>query len=294
MTEATHYAFSDDSKHKEGRYCSLSLVTLEKRNFSFLNSKLEIILQDSDIKNEFKWKKLRNKKYKSVAEKIIDFVFENSNSIRIDILIWHLEDKRHKNVLRRDDEEDLVRMYYHLLSSTLSKKWPVQGSLWEWFPDKQSSVNWALLKECINNKKHNCISDLFGLNPGFEQVRVLNVKPSDSHEKKFIQIADLFAGIGIYSYVSFKRYKKWEQQNTSELNLFLEQTSNPKDDLSFTNSEKYRFQIIDYFNKKAKQHKLQISFERSKGFKSYNPRKFIDFWLYEPQSENDKAPQKKP
>jgi hypothetical protein len=284
--EFTHYAFSDGSRHKDGRYNSLAITTLRKEFFGSLNKQLKKILEDSGIDKEFKWKKLDSAKYRFAAEKLIDFVFKNQNALRIDILIWDLEDSRHKNLSGRDDSENLVRMYYHLVSTVLSRRWPISNSLWNWYPDQQSSVNWETLKDCISNKKHACVSDLFQQNPNFEQVNLKSPEPSESNKHPFIQLSDLFAGMGAYSFGHFDRYKKWQQQKSSQILLL------PEKKHKFSNSENERFSIMEQFNKICKGCGLQIAFDTTRGFKSYVPGNFINFWLYEPQHEHDKAPRK--
>ena len=57
-------------------------------------------------------------------------------------------------------------------------------------------------------------------------------------------------------------------------------------------SEKERFKIMTQFNNICKANKLQIAFNSTRGFKSHNARIFLNFWLYEPQCEYDKAPQR--
>ncbi len=285
----THCAFSDDSKHESDRYNSLALVTLEVKNFLSFNEELKKILEDSDISDEFKWNKVRNAKYRFAAEKLIDIVFKNKIHMRVDVLIWDLEDNRHKNLPGRDDSENLVRMYYHLLSTTLSKRWPISNTTWQWYPDEQSSVDWNMLQDCISNKRHKCVADLFGQNPSFEQVSIQHIQPSNSKYYFFIQLADLFAGMGAYSYGNFDQYKKWEQQKNSQLSLFEDRN---KRLVEFTNSKQERFRVIEKFNKMCKSNAMQIALESSRGFKSYIPSNFINFWLYEPQHEYDRAPQK--
>ena len=282
----THYAFSDDSKHKDGRYNSLAITTLGKEKFDSLNNQLKKLLKDSGIRDEFKWEKLRNAKYRFAAKKIIEFAFKNQNLLKIDIIIWDLKDMRHKNLARRDDSENLVRMYYHLVSSTLSNRWHISNSCWKWCPDQQSSVNWGTLKECISNKKHACVADLFQQNPNFEQVNLEDIKPSKSSKHPFIQVSDLFAGMGAYSFGHYDKYKKWQNQKSPQISLF------PEDKEKFNNSEKDRFQIMEGFNKMCKDRKLRIAFDSTRGFKSHTPEVFINFWLYEPQHKYDKAPQK--
>jgi len=284
-----HCAFSDDSKHADGRYNSLAITTLKIEDIDLLNLQVKKLFKDSGLLgkgDEFKWEKLRNAKYRLMAEKIIDFVFNNASLMRIDIIIWDIEDARHKDLKNRDDSENLVRMYYHLVSATLSRRWPIPNSQWEWYPDEQSSVDWDALEDCINNKKHICVVDLFRQNPNFEQVYLNSIEPSKSYEYPFIQISDLFAGMGTYSFGHFDKYKKWQEQNSLQTSLFDEENQ------KFSNSEKERFSIMEKFNKMAKKYKLQIALDTTRGFKSHKSNNFINFWPYEPQHVYDKAPQK--
>ena len=46
----THVAFSDDSKHKDGRYNSLCLVSLSRNKHEELNSEVKDLLIRSDVK----------------------------------------------------------------------------------------------------------------------------------------------------------------------------------------------------------------------------------------------------
>ncbi len=281
----SHLAFSDDSSHQDGRYNSLSLVSLKKNEQKDLNSELECILSDSGISSEFKWSKVNDAKYRLAAKKLVDFVFKQANnSLRIDTIIWDLSDYRHEGVVGRDDNENLVRMYYHLTSTTLSKRWPIKNTQWTWKPDVQSSVDWSTLQDCIKNKKHNCTQDLFEDNPEFAEVNLENIEPSDSKNHPLIQLADLFAGMGAYSYGHFEKYQSWKEQNETQTSMF---NDNNED---FSNSEEERFKVMKDFNNKCKDNKLQIAFESKEGFYSHDPSKFINFWLYTPQHSEDKAP----
>lgn len=38
--------------------------------------------------------------------------------------------------------------------------------------------------------------------------------------------------------------------------------------------------------------RIQIAFNSTRGFNSHKPENFINFWLYDPQHENDKTPVK--
>jgi len=285
MMSATHIAFSDDSRHVDGRFNSLAVVSLEYRNFSEIQHGFIEILKSSDITEEFKWEKLRNAKYRFAARKLIDFVFENHNKLRVDTLIWDLEDKRHKGIVSRDDAQNLVRMYYHLVSTTFSKRWHIKSTRWEWYPDKQSDVDWDTLKDCIQNKKHRCIKDFFKVNPAFQTVSIKRITPSESHNYPLIQVADLFAGMGSYSRGHYQKFRQWIDAVSGQGKLFSNEGAS-----NFSNREKERFHVIDYFNQESKKRRLQIGLESTLGFKSHNPSVFINYWPYEPQHELDKAP----
>jgi len=285
MIPAIHIAFSDDSKHVEGRFNSLALVSLRHDHYEHIESPLKNILKDSSITDEFKWEKLRTAKYRHAALKMIDFTFQNQDKLRVDILIWDLEDWRHKGIAGRDDAQNLVRMYYHLVSTTFSKRWPIENVLWEWYPDRQSDVDWRTLQDCIQNKKHRCVQDLFKINPQFQTVSIRKITPSSSKDYPLIQLADLFAGMGSYSWGSCQRFREWKTNVSGQRSFF----SNGETQ-DFSNSEKERFQVVDYFNRECKERRLRIGLESTGGFKSYNPKRFINFWLYEPQHPLDRAP----
>lgn len=278
----THFAFSDDSKHKAGIYNSLALVTCSESNAAKFHKELGVILKSSGIESEFKWAKLAGARYRLAAQKIIAFVLKNIDKVRIDVLIWNLDDPRHKNVSKRDDRENLVRMYYHLVSTILSKRWPLRNTDWMWYPDKQSSVRWQTLQNCIGNKKHECVADLFAINSNFERVK-LSIRPVASHKYPLVQVADLFAGMGAYSWGHFNKFMSWKN-SMGQQRLFNQK------EIAFTNSEKERFPVMEELRERCGKLKLNVSLENSRGFRSYDPQKHINFWPYEPQHEFDRAP----
>jgi len=145
------------------------------------------------------------------------------------------------------------------------------------------------LQQCISGKKHDLVKDLFGLNRIFESVSMDNITPSCSEtECILIQIADFFAGIGAYSWGHYIKFQEWKESQSLQLDLFGD-----KKEIELSNKEKVKFEVMDYLIKKQKEFKLSISFESTMGFKTNNPNDPINYWLYKPQSDNDKAPIKK-
>ncbi len=282
-----HVAFSDDSQHEKGRFWGLGLVSLKEENYKKLIPKIQTTFAESGVEKEFKWEKVKNAKYKLCAEKIHDFVLSNSENLRVDVLIWDMQDERHKNVRGRSDTENLNRMYYHLLSDVLSKRWH-EKAVWEWYPDEQSAIDWRELGTCLVTKKYRTFQDMFGITDSeFKRLNIESINPTESHAHPFLQIADYFTGLGVYSYGHFERYEKWLLAKSGQQSLFGQ-----LEPVTFSNSEQMRFPLLDSFTEKCKNGSLQISLVRTKGLYTWNQDTNINFWLYKPQHENDKAPQK--
>ncbi len=286
----SHVAFSDDSEHKDGQYNSLCLITCSILDLPSLRQELEEIFQKSGIESEFKWSKLRSAsaKYKFCAERLEKFIFKNIHKLRVDTLIWDMKDSRHKEP-GRDDNENLARMYYHLLYSTLNNRWE-KNATWLWTPDHQSSINWQFLGECLVSKKQKVLSNLFDTDvKSFNTLGLKVIKPANSQEEPFIQLADYIAGLGTYSYGHFNKYQTWIDTISGQGILFSNDL-NKNEELSET--EKIRFLFIESFLQKSKTYKLTLSFKKTSGFKTNDPRDKINFWLYTPQHSLDKAPSK--
>lgn len=282
-----HLAFSDDSGHQDGQYNALGLITFPALHEVSFRTELQEIFIESDVGTEFKWQKVRDAKYKFLAEKIHAWVFRNLHKIRLDILIWNMRDRRH-SIEGRNDNANLGRMYYHLVGNTLSRRWGETAN-WFWCPDHQSGINWQELGECLVSKKHKVVADLFGINESnFRTLKIKSIKPIESDKEVFIQIADYFAGLGAYSYGHFQKYKQWESLQSNQPSLFGEVV----EAANFSNSESVRFHLIQHFNTSCRNALMSISFDSTGGFKTHNPSSPVNFWLYIPQNELDKAPRK--
>lgn len=281
-----HLAFSDDSGHEDGRYNSLGLITFPFRYEASLCDELKTIFSSSGINGEFKWQNIRGAKYKFAAEKLHAFIFSHLDKIRVDVLIWDMKDSRHKDISGRDDDANIGRMYYQLVRNVLSKRWD-NNSSWFWRPDKQSSMDWKTLGKCLVSKKYQLAADLFGINKtDFIKLKLKMIRVVESHKEIFVQVADYFAGLGAYSYGHFEKYKEWEVAQRGQSSLFEDK----KVVKNWSNSEKVRFPLISCFNNECKSKILTVGLNSTKGLKTHDPSKPINFWLYTPQHMLDKAP----
>jgi hypothetical protein len=290
--KVSHLAFSDESHWNRGRYRGIGLVTIGINKYEEANKQIISILNESNIE-EIKWQKIQGAKYRFAALKLCEFAINSAinNILRIDVLIWDIEDSRHK-IKKRDDIANLQRMYYHLFKYVLKECWP-DNLMWELRPDDHHGIDWQNLKNFLSKKEIDIgivNIDLFKDKTFKLLIRhafhISDICPKDSKSEPFIQLADFFVGLVIFSREHYEKFKLWKNKKGPQLSLIEQEVDN------ISISENERFQILDSFNQMCKKNKLQISLDGSKGLRSKNPNKHINFWWYEPQHDEDKAPTK--
>ncbi|MDW8287416.1 MAG: hypothetical protein RMJ89_05045 [Flammeovirgaceae bacterium] len=292
IAEVSHIAFSDESYYTNDRYRSVAVVTFESGNRERFTNAFHQLLGSSQV-SEFKWSKLRQARERFAAIKLIDEVIllAQKNLIRLDVLIWDTQDSRHQ-VEGRDDIANLQRMYYHLFKNVLKTRWSAQ-STWFLFPDENSALDWQSVQDFLDTAglSFQISSGLFDNKPfSFRLSRdfeIVGIKEISSEKEPLCQVADLFAGIGAYSHSAFAKYLEWEERQNGQMRLFTEEAV---ENQKFTNSENERFIIIKHLDDSCKKNKFRVSLKSGKGFKTFNPRFPINFWMYEPQNSKDKAP----
>lgn len=217
--------------------------------------------------------------------------------IHINTLIYSNVDSR-SGIVGRDDNANMSRMYYQLYKNTFLKNW--KKGKWLLKPD-QFNLDWDDLKLYLNTGKSCSIEhdiDLFNRQKRKEKLfEVIDIeKGIESHKEVLVQVADMFAGMAIYSYNNYERICEYIE--------YLEDLETPslfgsKEVIKFdSNSEKIRIPFVVNFQKRCKKHSLGVSLKNSRtaGLHTYRNRNYnfppINFWLYSPQGDYDKAPKK--
>lgn len=291
-TLPTHIAYADESYYTKERYRSIAVVTFAAKLHDQIKQTFWECISSSGI-NEFKWVKLRQARERFAAFKIIDASISLAvrRQLRIDVLIWDTQDSRHR-IHGRDDVANLERMYYHLFKNVLQRRWPL-GSKWCLFPDENSALDWVSVQDYLDSAGFTVSVNIDLFDQDFFRIRllhdfqILRVQEVSSADEPICQVADLFAGIGVYSYLKYSKYKDW---------LLAEQDRLPFDsgvNFELSNSELERFRVMKHFNECCRNHKLGVGLLSSRGLRTYNPRSPVNFWLYEPQHPGDKAPVRK-
>jgi hypothetical protein len=280
--------FTDESGYNTGKIRSLAMLSMPTEYVENCNNMLEKILSEKDIKiKSFKWYKIQNNKKCKVLVQILDYLFNmlKENHVRIDVLMWNIQDSRH-NVLQRDDITNLEIMYYNLMKNVVSKRWE-SGKEWKIISDRNSTIDWKKLKDILSNKgliKYEPVGSKLSIKIGYPLV---NITESSTKENYLIQIADIFAGMGRTSYEDVEKYKEYIIYKESPTKLISSETQ------KFSNRDRYRCYFYNCVKKFTELNKYNVSLESAGGFKSWNPKVPLNFWFYTPQHEEDKAPTKK-
>ena len=283
-----YVAYADESYARAERFRSICSFSFPLDNHDDIDSELTEVLEKSNV-SEFKWKKLKSAKYRFCAEKIVKYIINNQPkyNLRIDVLIWDTHDDRHK-VKSRDDRANFERMFFHLLKYSMKRR--ENNSGWSIFPDERVDIDWSTINECLNYvgvEREEIENPLFGNFLSDPHYLVKEFREVQSHECPCCQIADLFAGISVYSKINYKRFAKWRESTNEGYSLF-----GSNDSIKLTNSEAERFKVLRFLNAACKKRNLGVSLKSEKCLFTYDPTNPINFWHYVPQHESDKAPKK--
>jgi hypothetical protein len=289
-SDITHIAFADEHNYDSGsgRFGSIALITMKKGSYKIVCERVSKSISDAGVRAEFRWKKTKYNKQKQAAINLLDEAVDLAlnNLIRIDVIVWDYQDSRH-NIADRDNIKNFHIMYHRLLTNTLYKFWP-DGSIWIFYPDETTCVNWGDVLSFSNIRSVKRTEDsLFELSQALKSYHVRQIKQVASEKSPVSQLADLFAGLIPYSRHC---YDKYEAIKIGKEGGALLKTG----EIEFASLDINRYEIIKCLLKHKEKQKFGISFESSKGFRSRNPAKDfpLNFWWYEPQHEKDKAPVK--
>lgn len=285
----SHCAFSDESGYNTGRYRSIGMVSMPFEELSSIENKILSICNEFNISRlkNLKWGQLKNNKKRDCANNIITYIVENAikEKLRVDVLVWDIQDSRHK-VQGRDDVQNLQRMYYHLMKNIFIERWP-GVNFWKILPDQNCALDWndmALYlehKSMVSAIKKSDKSPKLSLE--LENMCFLDIIEADSSDNVLIQVADFFAGMARYSREKYDTYDEWCIQK-------IGQTRFIPTNIELSNADKHRCFIMSNFDSICKSKSLGVSLRSSKGFKTFNPNNRINFWFYIPKSDKDKAP----
>lgn len=281
-----YVSFSDESYTTAVRFRGICAVSFPRDRLDFIEDEIKRILHESGVEDEFKWQKTRNAKYRLCADKLFRFAIKQitESAMRVDVLVWDTHDRRH-DVAARDDEANYERMFFHLLKNVMKKR--ERNSLWHIFPDEKLGIDWNTIEDCLGNfgqridaMPHALIRDLF--TDPFYQIKTF--KQVASSASVSVQLADFFAGIGVFAREKSQKYFQWIDDGPGMLSLFVTKKDAP------SGADRERFRLIHDLNRLCKEHRLGVSLESRRYLWTPEPRNPLNFWHYEPKHEKDRAP----
>lgn len=290
MDKFTHIGYADESHWNEGRYRSIALVTADLPTADLVSTEVMRVVAESNLSGsapEFAWKNLRTDKTLAVANAItnITVAVAYSEPFRVDIITWDTQDSRHK-VPGRDDTANLARMYYHLMIKVIEVRWPEAS--WVIKPDERTDMDWKELERCLSYpSRHAKEARQFVL---AEQFCVTSASPqitSVTSHHPLVQVADLFAGLASFSWNEYSAHAAWKLRQNGQQDMFADLYAPP------SKSAEYKHRALHYLKQL---HILRLANADKKKYEQQEkglvtrPGERINFWLYTPQRDDDKAP----
>ena len=288
----THCGFSDESSWNEGQYRSIALVTGSVAGLKEMEGALKEVLEEHEI-SEFKWKDMTSSKKCHAATQMVRIAGDHAKAgnCRIDVLVWDSKDARH-DVPGRDDLQNLGRMYYHLAQNVLHQKWP-SNAVWMILPDEHHATDWSELEQCLDAtsmKPSQPLQASFATasESGYHgRFNIVEIKPVRSQKYRLTQLADLFAGVSVFSWNNHASFRAWQIGQSLQQSLFeMKQCHASK-------TSRDRFPVLQQIITVCKQRKFALSMDDG-GLKTpaYRRNDAINFWFYQSKGEYDKAPVK--
>ena len=282
----THVGYSDESSWNQNRYRSIALVTAPTGIANTAGETVASLLSESEV-SEFAWKYLTDAKHRFAAEKIVNHIVElaNPGQLRIDVLVWDTHDARHK-IRGRDDTENLARMYYHIHSNVLTSRWPWEAK-WLFRIDERNDMDRDTLQECLSGRtRRERATSQLQFNGTTTNRFPPTIEWADSSKEPLIQVADLFAGMGAFSWNEALTHNQWRVNQSGQLSL-MEQCA----DLPVSNSASFKHEALKHLESLGLPH-ISVKEGGSEGLRTRDPNNAINFWKYDPQGEFDKAPRR--
>lgn len=265
--EATYVGYADEAHYNVGRYRGLALVSMRAADAPHLRAEVVAILHESNS-NECKWEKVRSAKNRFTAQKLLHWTLDHAlaDVVRVNVLTWDTgtsDDQRQgTHHMKR-----LRSTYLRLFAGVMRTRWP-DARRWRFHPDEQEALDWRAIQQDLRAT--------VARDP-VRPVEIDRITPCVSHEEPFVQIADLFAGIAVFSRAGYDTYERWLCSPDEHHD---EPAGEQEPPVRLSSSLRQRCLILDEFYTKCKLHDAHVSLRTNRGLRTYDPQPPIAFeWL---------------
>lgn len=255
---ASHIAYSDEARFNYGRYRGLALVGVRADDAPALSRALRGLLDASGM-DECKWEKVRSARARFAATKLLRWALERATAgdITVDALTWDAGDERAARAAV-PHLANLRRMYAYLLGDLLPLRHP--GARWIVHPDEQNALRWDALARALPH--------------------IARIEPRASTGEPLIQLADLVAGLAVYSRAGYAAYDRWLCLPPAQRLSAGGRHTPPGAAGRFSASDRERCALLDDFYTECKLRGLRVSLRTHLGLRTYGPHHPVCFWWH--------------
>lgn len=277
-------AYTDESSTRDPDFRSIACVSFPAEESKRINTEIGGLLKVG----EFKWQDLREGRMRDQALALVDYALGVlGGALRVDVLLWSMHDDRRRGLVGRDDMADLERMYYWLLKTVMDKRWP-RSTLWDIHPDEHTEIDWATMFDVVGYPRR---LDLSGRLLPDDDIRRLHtrsklrtLRPVESRAVPVVQLADLFAGIAVFSWKDQIAFGEWCREVDPQQSLLGAVGSQKRKTIQVN-----RCEVLRHLLSRAKQASLGVGVSAG-GLRTLPPSRPLSFWKWEPQRSEDRAP----
>lgn len=267
--ETTYLGFADEAHYNVGRYRGLALVSMCALEAPSLRAEVSSILHESRT-TECKWERVRSAKHRFTAQKLLHWTLTHAlaGSLCVNVLTWDTgtsEDQRQgTHHMKR-----LRSTYLHLFAQVIRTRWP-NARCWSFHPDEQNALNWRTIQQDLQQA---------AIREHTHSLEINRIAPLISRDEPFVQLADLFAGLAVFSYDSYEDYEQWLCAPNDNNDAPAGEQHTQK---RLSGSLRQRCVILDGFYTECKLHDAHVSLRTNRGLRTYDPQLPITFELLKP------------
>jgi hypothetical protein len=190
-SDAGWVIYSDESSYNYGAVRGVGAVSLRVDDSARLGEELASLLLASSVR-DLKWEKVRTARAAFAAEKALTWALDHAldGELWIETVTWEVTSAAASRA-RRPTLTRLRNAYTALLGSVMTRhaQRGEQSQGWRIVPDEQSAIPWTRIQETLPEPA--------------------TIMPARSETQPFIQLADVFAGLAVFSRANYGTYERW-------------------------------------------------------------------------------------
>jgi hypothetical protein len=258
--QPSHIAYADETRYNVGRYRGLAVVSLRLADADAFRAEARSLLQTSGV-HELKWVEVRTARHRFAANKLITWAFNalGAGALRVEVVTWDAEEQH--PAPGESGIATLQQMYGLLLGTTL-RRYQSAGGLVRVCPDEQDALNWPALEHYL----------------AAQALPIERVVPCHSHHEPMVQLADVLAGLAVYSRSAYDRYEAWKAVAGLDLELLHpEDVPEPP-----SRSDRERFLVLAELLMECASHHAPIQLAGERGLLTTDAAFALQFASYQP------------